>query len=72
MGTVEPLRKISDIRKVERLLAKQSYRNLLIFTLGTNCGLRISDILALNVEDVKNKNYIQIIEKKPENLKNCP
>ena len=28
---------------------------MLICLLGTNCGLRISDILNLNVKDVKNK-----------------
>ena len=64
MGTVEPIRNISDIKKIENILAKQSERNLLFFTIGTNCGLRISDILRLNVGDVKNKTHIQIIEKK--------
>ena len=61
MSAVEPIRKIKDLRKVERILEKQSPRNLLFFTIGTNCGLRISDILRLNVGDVKNKTYIQII-----------
>ena len=64
MSTVEPIRNIDDLKKLEEILAKQSLRNLLIFAIGTNCGLRISDILALNVGDVKNKNYIQLIEKK--------
>ena len=64
MSTVEPIRKKTDIQKIERILAKQSQRNLLLFVTGTNCGLRISDILALNVRDVRDKSYIQIIEKK--------
>ena len=72
MGTVEPIRLKSDIRKIEAVLAKQSERNLLLFTLGINCGLRISDILALNVNDVKNKDYIQIVEKKTGKLKKFP
>ena len=72
MTTVEPIRKIEDIRKLERFLAKQSQRNLLFFTIGTNCGLRISDILRLNVGDVKGKNYIQIIEKKTGKFKKFP
>ena len=63
MTTVEPIRKIEDIRKVEKILEKQSKRNLLFFTIGTNCGLRISDILRLNVGDVRGKTHIQIIEK---------
>ena len=40
--------------------------------MGINCGLRISDILALNVGDVRNKTYIQIIEKKTGKFKKFP
>ena len=64
MSTVEPIRNIEDLKKVEKILEEQSLRNLLIFLIGSNCGLRISDILSLNVGDVKNKNYIRLIEKK--------
>lgn len=72
MGTVEPIRELKDIRKIEKYLAKQSKRNLLLFTLGINCGLRISDILSLNVEDVKNKNFIHVTEKKTGKFKKFP
>lgn len=72
MTTVEPIRKKTDIKRVERILAKQSQRNLLLFTIGTNCGLRISDILGLNVGDVRNKSYIQIVEKKTGKFKKFP
>ncbi len=72
MATVEPIRSREDIKKVEKILSNQSKRNLLLFTIGTNCGLRISDILALNVKDVKEKNYIQIIEKKTGKFKKFP
>ena len=54
MTTVEPIRNKSDIKKVEKVLAKQSQRDLMLFVLGTNCGLRISDLLSLNVGDVRN------------------
>lgn len=72
MSTVEPIRNLNDIRKVEQILKKQSNRNLLLFTIGTNCGLRISDILNLNVGDVKDRNYIQIIEQKTGKFKKFP
>lgn len=72
MTTVEPIRNIKDLKKVENVLAKQSKRNLLFFTIGTNCGLRISDILALNVGDVRGKTHIQIIEKKTGKFKKFP
>lgn len=72
MTTVEPIRNLDDLKKVEKILAKKSKRDLLFFTIGTNCGLRISDILALNVGDVRGKNYIQIIEKKTGKFKKFP
>ena len=74
MTTVEPIRNLDDIRKVERILTnqKQGQRNLLFFTIGTNCGLRISDILRLNVGDVRGKTHIQIIEKKTGKFKKIP
>ena len=36
MTTVEPIRNKSDIKKVEKVLAKQSQRDLMLFVLGTN------------------------------------
>ena len=72
MSTVDPIRKIENIRKVEEILAKQNQKNLLLFTIGTNCGLRISDILRLNVGDVKSKTYIRITEKKTGKFKKFP
>lgn len=72
MATVEPIRKLRDIKKVEKILETQSLRNLLLFTLGINCGLRISDILALDVQDVKNRSHIQIREKKTGKYKLFP
>ena len=45
---------------------------MLLFTLGINSGLRISDILALNVSDVRKKAYIQLVEKKTGKSKKIP
>ena len=72
MTTVEPIRNKKDIQKVEKILSKQSTRDLLLFVLGTNCGLRISDILRLNISDVRNKTHIQITEKKTGKFKKFP
>ena len=72
MSIVEPIRNIEHLKKLERYLAKKGQRDLLLLTIGTNCGLRISDIVALNVGDVKNKTYIQIIEKKTGKFKKFP
>jgi integrase len=72
MNIVEPIRSKKDLKKIENILKKQSLRDLLIFTIGTNCGLRISDILNLNVGDVRGKTYINIIEKKTSKPKRFP
>lgn len=72
MTTVEPIRNKKDIKKVENVLSQQSKRNLLLFVLGTNCGLRISDLLSLNIGDVRNKTHIQIVEKKTGKFKKFP
>lgn len=64
MNIVEPIRSKKDLKKIEKILETQNLRDLLIFTVGVNCGLRISDILNLDVGDVRNKTFINIIEKK--------
>ena len=63
MTAVEPIRTKEDIKKLEQILSKNQ-RDYLIFKIGINCGLRISDILALNVFDIKGKDVIKIVEKK--------
>lgn len=64
MTIVEPIRLKTDLEKIEYVLKKENYRNYVLFKLGINFGLRISDLLKLKVKDVKNKNYILITEKK--------
>jgi len=50
--TVSPIREIKSIKKIKRRL-RNTPRDLLLFTMGINNGLRISDLLSLKVEDVK-------------------
>jgi len=47
--TVDPIRSLKDIGRIKRAL---SGRDLLLFTIGINNGLRIGDILKLKVGDV--------------------
>jgi len=69
---VEPIKSKNQIKAVEDYLANRSLRNRLIFVFGINTGLRISDILALNVEDVLNKTHVEIKEKKTGKYKRFP
>lgn len=72
MTSVEAIKNKNDILKIQEILEKESYRNLLLFCIGINLGLRISDILKLNVGDVKGKNYISLVEKKTKKYKKIP
>ncbi|MDF1510525.1 site-specific integrase [Robertmurraya sp. DFI.2.37] len=69
MKTVQPIRNKADIEAMKEVLLKQHYRNYFLFTLGINTGLRISDLLALKVSDVRGKSHIVITEQKTGKLK---
>jgi len=64
--SVYPIRKTEDIDSIKKLLTNQP-RDLLLFTIGINNGLRVSDLLPLKVKDLKNLKpgeYLTIREKK--------
>lgn len=69
MKTVQPIRDIAMIAAMKDVLMKQHYRNYFLFVLGINTGLRISDLLALRVGDVRGKSHIVITEQKTGKLK---
>lgn len=71
MNIVEPIKNKIEIKNVEKVL-KKNKRDLLLFIIGINTGLRISDILSLNVCDVKNKDYVDLIEQKTGKYKKFP
>lgn len=70
MNSVEPIRDIKTIKSIRSILKSQSTRNELLFILGINVGLRISDILKLKISDLVKvngktaKEYVIITEKK--------
>ena len=72
MNYVEPIRKKEDVKAVESYLMKKGLAYGVIFAIGVNTGLRVSDILALNVRDVKGKNKVTIREKKTKKYKQFP
>jgi integrase len=50
--TVEPIRKIKDIKAIKKILADKP-RDLFLFTLGINNGLRAGDLLNLKMYQIK-------------------
>lgn len=70
MNIVEPIRNIEKIEEIKNYLMKKSYRDFVLFNLGINCGLRISDLLKLKVGDVRGKYYLKMKETKTKKNKN--
>ena len=51
--TVDPIRKVKDIKSISQLLSDKP-RDYLLFIIGINNGLRIGDILKLRVNQIQN------------------
>lgn len=76
MNTVEPIRDEKKIKAMKAILKDNSLRNYVLFTLGINTGLRISDLLKLKISDVvvgktgilKDNIYIREIKTKKEKV----
>lgn len=69
LNTVEPIRDVKKINAMKKILRADSIRNYLLFVMGINTGLRISDLLRLTLADVVDgagniKDSITIREKK--------
>lgn len=64
MDLVQPIRDKKVITQFKTELLKRSYRDYMLFVIGVNTGLRISDILNLKVSDIKERSHITIVEKK--------
>ena len=65
---VEPIRNKQQIEDMKEHLKLNNVRDWLLFTLGINSGLRISDLLKLTVESVST-GYVTVREKKTGKVK---
>lgn len=77
MEFVEPIRERKKIEAMKKLLKGSNLRDYVLFTLGINSGLRVSDLLKLQITDVKDekgrvKDRITIREKKTGKAKTFP
>ncbi|MEK3852995.1 tyrosine-type recombinase/integrase [Cytobacillus sp. FSL H8-0458] len=59
MEYVDPIKDIKSINKIKEILKKQSQRDLLLFVLGINTGIRVSDLLSLRISDVSDGKEIK-------------
>ena len=71
VNIVYPIKDKEKIAQMKKILSTNK-RNLLLFNLGINSGLRVSDILALDIKDVKDKTFIELREQKTNKYKQFP
>lgn len=64
MEIVRPIKDKKQIEKMKQILKQSNIRNYIMFIVGIYSALRISDILQLKVEDVRDKTHITIKEQK--------
>ncbi|HYF75071.1 MAG TPA: site-specific integrase [Candidatus Nitrosocosmicus sp.] len=64
MKFVQPIRDMENIKSISEYLKEKNLRDYVMFSVGIYSGLRIQDILKLRVSDVRNKDYISIVEMK--------
>lgn len=69
---VEPIRSRYDIQRIGKYLKSKNIRDYVVWVFGLNSGLRVSDIVGLNVEDVLNRTHVEIYEKKTGKFKKFP
>lgn len=69
---VQPIKDMDKIIELKRELLKGNYKYYMICIMALNTGMRIGDIIALKVSDVKNKTHIAIREEKTNKTKLFP
>ena len=72
MNSVEPIRDVRKIQEMKEALAYYgSERDVFLFNLGINCGLRVGDLLGLKKKDIKDYS-IRLREQKTRKQKQIP
>jgi integrase len=69
MNEVQPIRDISVIVQIKNYLKVTSFRNYIFFSMGIHSGLRVSDLLMLQVGHVRDQLHINFIAEKTKNRK---
>lgn len=77
MNFVQPIRDREKLEEMKEELKKRGTRDYLMFYTGINTGLRVSDIVKLNYNDIRDitgnmKTHITIIETKTKKTKKFP
>lgn len=63
---------MEKLDEMKRVLLKRSSRDWFLLVMGINVGLRIGDLLQLNVKDVRNKTHLTHRERKTGKMRRFP
>lgn len=69
MKFVQPIRDVGTIVQIKNYLKVRSFRDYLMFSMGIHSGLRIADLLNLQVWQVRNQMHVTFIASKTKNRK---
>lgn len=69
MNEVQPIRDINVIVQIKNYLKVTSFRNYIFFSMGIHSGLRVSDLLLLQVAHVRDQLHINFVAQKTKNRK---
>lgn len=77
MNLVQPIRDREKLEELKEELKKKGTRDYMLFYTGLTTGIRVSDVVKLNVDDVREPNgvmklHITIVEKKTKKVKRFP
>lgn len=77
MNFVQPIRNKNKLEEMKEELKKRGTRDYLLFITGLNTGLRVSDIVKLKYDDIRDtngnmKSHITILEQKTKKIKKFP
>jgi len=64
MKTVQPIREKKKIAIMKTLLKEKDEKYYIMFRIGINVGLRVSDVISLKTGDIRAKTHVTIVEKK--------
>jgi integrase len=64
MQIVQPIKDFAKIEQIQDILKRHSLRDWILFTIGINSGIHLSDILLLRVRDLKDKTVIRVNEER--------
>ena len=72
MNRANAIKDKNDIKRMSEWFKNYSKKYYTIFLIAISSGLRISDVLGLNISDVKDRDYVEIHEKKTGKYKRFP